>query len=51
MFRDKSRNYHETFNQGGSRRMRGDNIQREVSIGFIDAVKGVTIGKLLLMKI
>jgi molecular chaperone DnaJ len=44
IFKDKSRTYHDTFTSGASRKRRGDNIVREISLDFMDAIKGVAIG-------
>lgn len=45
IFKDKSRTYHDTFTSGSSRKRKGENIIREVNIDFVDAIKGINIGK------
>ncbi|CAM6005881.1 unnamed protein product [Sphagnum balticum] len=40
VYRDRSRTYHDSFTAGSSRKRKGENVVREVRLGFLEAARG-----------
>jgi DnaJ-class molecular chaperone len=43
VYKDKSRVYHETYSTGTTRRKKGEDIVKQVTISFLESVKGTKI--------